>query len=715
MDVEASDGEDDDTITVTINVINLDEPGQVSFLSASAPEVGKAFIATLYDPDGRIDTTSWRWQWERSADGAAWSDISSATQSFYTPESGDADQQLRATVTYRDAHGPGKRATSAASSPVIVPFPTFGNPPTVSVGADRTSIVASYTLPTDPNFDYQVAALRSETGSFEQGSYVLADSTFSHPSSWTYSPTQSGWYKIALRACTDGTASHCGQFQQSADTPFKLPPPRNIDVTPLPLRKASLTWDVNPSSSSYVVQVRKTGTSAWDFPTAGQEPSGTRSMPEYEIALDVVTTSSGGTTAGFADADGFQFRARANASTGLTLSSEYSHFITIIDSPIIEANGNSPGSQGQAKLSWRTITSVLGDASYLGGTYSFRYRKAGGDHTQLAWRPGTYVSDETVDQAQMTGTNRDTIGGLTKETVYAIQFRYEKTGKSKVYAARDAYVWPSNDFPPNASRVGTFSFFGHWKDGKYEYTVCEDTFSPATARSEWTELIVHAFEQWEAAAPDLLTVTQTFKDCTDGVNPISNDNPITLVLALFNHSNEVYMVDVPSWYREPDILHFNPLFLCIKYADACVISPRYWDTSKGAGTELESGSVDVLVKAILSPAPTDSRTLHIPGNDRLFSNDDVSFNTCQTTSGETFGNYRIMVHEAGHALGLSDFSSLRFLSSSVAHPSIPDTVMNYDWVVRERLNFPDDWNEPDCSPHPIDIMAIRALYQPLSP
>ena len=218
-----------------------------------------------------------------------------------------------------------------------------------------------------------------------------------------------------------------------------------------------------------------------------------------------------------------------------------------------------------------------------------------------------------------------------------------------------------------------------------------------------------------SGAPDLLTVTQTFKDCTDGVNPISNDNPITLVLALFNHSNEVYMVDVPSWYREPDTLHFNPLFLCIKYADACVISPRYWDTSKGAGTELESGSVDVLVKAILSTAPTDSRTLHIPGNDRLFSNDDVSFNTCQTTSGETFGNYRIMVHEAGHALGLSDFSSLRFLSSSVAHPSIPDTVMNYDWVVRERLNFPDDWNEPDCSPHPIDIMAIRALYQPLSP
>ena len=37
-----------------------------------------------------------------------------------------------------------------------------------------------------------------------------------------------------------------------------------------------------------------------------------------------------------------------------------------------------------------------------------------------------------------------------------------------------------------------------------------------------------------------------------------------------------------------------------------------------------------------------------------------------------------------------------------AHPLITDTVMNYI-------------GEPDCSPHPFDIMAIHALYQPLNP
>ena len=114
------------------------------------------------------------------------------------------------------------------------------------------------------------------------------------------------------------------------------------------------------------------------------------------------------------------------------------------------------------------------------------------------------------------------------------------------------------------------------------------------------------------------------------------------------------------------------------------------------GRELEGGSIDVLVNASRSPA--NGSTLDIPGNDRFFSSDDVSFNTCQTNSGENFNNYELMVHESGHALGLSDFIHSRPIDAAVAHPGITDTVMNYI-------------DEPDCSPHPFDIMAIRALYK----
>ena len=97
---------------------------------------------------------------------------------------------------------------------------------------------------------------------------------------------------------------------------------------------------------------------------------------------------------------------------------------------------------------------------------------------------------------------------------------------------------------------------------------------------------------------------------------------------------------------------------------------------------------------------------------------------CQTatSSAQDFRAYEAMVHEAGHAFGLSDFDELRprrVLNNAVAHPDITDSVMSYDHVAREL--YPEgspEWNradsEPDCAPYPLDIMAIRALYQALN-
>ena len=43
----------DDTVTVTIHLINVDEPGAIR-LDAAEPEVGTAITATLTDPDGDL-------------------------------------------------------------------------------------------------------------------------------------------------------------------------------------------------------------------------------------------------------------------------------------------------------------------------------------------------------------------------------------------------------------------------------------------------------------------------------------------------------------------------------------------------------------------------------------------------------------------------------------------------------------------------------------
>ena len=74
------------------------------------------------------------------------------------------------------------------------------------------------------------------------------------------------------------------------------------------------------------------------------------------------------------------------------------------------------------------------------------------------------------------------------------------------------------------------------------------------------------------------------------------------------------------------------------------------------------------------------------------------------------------LHEAGHALALSglDYSDLIFFGAQLyhgAHPTIPDAAMNYDNDTDIRYPVGTGFSEPDCSPHPFDILVLSALYQ----
>ena len=75
------------------------------------------------------------------------------------------------------------------------------------------------------------------------------------------------------------------------------------------------------------------------------------------------------------------------------------------------------------------------------------------------------------------------------------------------------------------------------------------------------------------------------------------------------------------------------------------------------------------------------------------------FNTCFNDASDDLGKaYTDMLHEVGHLIGVTD-----------PHPKFEDTVMNYD---QDVFGSGDNAKrEPDCSPHPIDIMAVYALYQ----
>ena len=98
------------THEVTVTVTNAEDDGTVK-LNAREPQVGKAVIATLTDKDGTVRGQEWQWaKIDQTGDTdacpvatAGYTDIEDATSPSYTPEAEDADDCLRATVTYTDA------------------------------------------------------------------------------------------------------------------------------------------------------------------------------------------------------------------------------------------------------------------------------------------------------------------------------------------------------------------------------------------------------------------------------------------------------------------------------------------------------------------------------------------------------------------------------------------------------------------------------------
>ena len=110
-----SDTADDDTITVTINVENVEEAGEVTF-SSTQPQVDTLLTATLTDPDG--NTVGITWLWEISPDENDWTAITGATSDSYTPVADDESKYLRVTASYTDGQGPGKTAVAGPENPV---------------------------------------------------------------------------------------------------------------------------------------------------------------------------------------------------------------------------------------------------------------------------------------------------------------------------------------------------------------------------------------------------------------------------------------------------------------------------------------------------------------------------------------------------------------------------------------------------------------------
>ena len=114
------------SLAVTVTVTDAEEEGTVT-ITPPRGWVGTSFTADLTDGDGGI--TGETWQWERSPNGrSSWADAGETSDS-YTVTADDANQYLRATVSYEDRRGSGKTASAMLTTPVGDAPPTQNNAP----------------------------------------------------------------------------------------------------------------------------------------------------------------------------------------------------------------------------------------------------------------------------------------------------------------------------------------------------------------------------------------------------------------------------------------------------------------------------------------------------------------------------------------------------------------------------------------------------------
>ena len=113
--VEASDGDLTGDVGVTVRVVNVEEPGEVSLLSVQ-PQAGSPLEARATDPDTIVGSVAW--VWERSTNRRTWSVISGADSAVYTPAVADVGMWLKATASYDDGYAPSKFASAVSTNTV---------------------------------------------------------------------------------------------------------------------------------------------------------------------------------------------------------------------------------------------------------------------------------------------------------------------------------------------------------------------------------------------------------------------------------------------------------------------------------------------------------------------------------------------------------------------------------------------------------------------
>ena len=406
-----------DTITVTINVTNEDDPGEVT-LSSVQPQVDTLLEANLTDPDGSVSGETWVWEKSTSRTNG-WGTISGATSVSYTPVAGDVNNYLRAKVTYTDRHGPNKMAYVVSDLVVRVEPPSNNAPSFQSSTATRS--VAENTPPgrnvgvpvtaTDPDTNDTLTYSLEGT---DAASFALADPTSGQiktKAPLDYEGSKNS-YSVTVKA-TDPSGSYDTIVVtiNVSDVNEAVSPPSN---TKNPSQVTKSTPTTVPNAPSGLMATRGDGevTLNWRAPNNGGS-----AIKYYEYNVDGgAWISTGGkstsyTVTGLTNGETYRFRVRAVNSVGHSLESK----------PAIATPATVPGAP-------RNLTATPGDQRMTliwerptdnGGLpiTSYQYIQKEED--------GSFGSWVSIDDSGPRGANETsyTVTGLKNGTIYSFRVR----------------------------------------------------------------------------------------------------------------------------------------------------------------------------------------------------------------------------------------------------------------------------------------------------
>ena len=288
--VVASDGPNNDTLDVTVNINNLDEEGSVT-LSSDQPQRDAKLTATLSDPDGT--TSDLTWTWEAGTSTVRTVTSSRSNTDSYTPIDADVGKSIVVTVTYTDVLGSGKSASVSSVNqvrepPVVHHAPTYQSQTTersVPENSEAGVNIGDPVTATDQNSDdvlnYQLGG--QDASSFDidpSDGQLKTKSDLDHEDKDTYTVTVTATDPSNREATITVTIT-----VTDVDEPPELSASSDAVSYPENEDRAIATFTVSDPEGANNVTLKPEGTDGSHFRFNGTDLH-FNARPDYETPLD---------------------------------------------------------------------------------------------------------------------------------------------------------------------------------------------------------------------------------------------------------------------------------------------------------------------------------------------------------------------------------------------------------------------------------------------